>query len=177
MAEITYYFDDGEAQGIYSWDDWEYSFDNILTNYAYTNVDGEWLGLVGNTCLGSDLGTISKVELRAYGYGDGGDQLNLRPIYDGNYGDDHLVTMPSSDDWSIYVDITTGTYMPDWSSWSHIQGLGSRIIFTKSAKANTMHCSKVEIRVTYEPSAEGIVIPILSDKGIHSVIFGGQIIR
>jgi len=46
-------------------------------------------------------------------------------------------------------DITSDTNHPDWSAWSQVQNLDVKVQLNDTAKGNTMHCAKVEIRVTY----------------------------
>jgi hypothetical protein len=151
MADVTYYYD---AKGTADWTtNPEYMFDNILTNYASTTLNGDTNGshaTDGNTCPGTDLGTITKVELRAYGYGDGTDECDLTPFWPVvGSGDGHDVVMPSSPGWGAYVDITNDTNHPDWTSWTHIQDTGFVARMDDVGKGGTMYVSKVEIRVTY----------------------------
>ena len=160
MADITYYFN---SKSTSNWTDSGYMIDNILTNYAYTSSDGTTETLNGNTCPGSDLGTITKVEIRAYGYGDVDDLLQLMPVFGGGDGDVHGAAPGISPVWSSYYDITNDTNAPDWSSWSHIQNLDVKVTFTKVAKGNTMHCAKVEVRVTY------CVIPTVTTQACDQV--------
>jgi len=56
----------------------------------------------------------------------------------------------SPGDWTPYREVTNDPNHPDWSSWSHIQDLDCIINNVAVAKANTMYCAKVEIRVTYD---------------------------
>ena len=140
MAEVTYYYNT-RATG--NWANPDYMIDGILTNYASTATDATFENLNGNTCPGTDLGTITKVELRAYGYGDGDDTIAFYLL---GPTPDRVVTMPSSPNWSVYADITADK---TWT-WANIGG-GAFVKFLKAAKGNTMHCAKVEIRVTYTP--------------------------
>jgi len=146
MAEVSYYFD---SKSTSIWADSGYMIDDILTNYATTASDGATETLDGNSCTGDDLGTISKVELRAYGYGDGDDRIDLTPIFTLGDGDEHQLTMPMSAGWSAYTDITNDTNHPSWSFWSYIKNLDCRVEYDKVSKGNTMYCAKVGIRVTY----------------------------
>ena len=68
MAEVTYYFDN---VGSPVWDQHTKMVDNNLLTFGFTNDSHEIQTIITNTCPGTDLGTITKVELRAYGYGDG----------------------------------------------------------------------------------------------------------
>ena len=142
MAEITYYFDQPQTGA--EWTDAPYMVDNNLTTFGYTSSNGAVHGFTENTCPGTDLGTITKVELRAYGYGDGNDRIDLRP-----FGNEYQVTMPSSPGWGAYVDITNDINAPDWSLWAHIVNQNCDIIYQKVGKGNIIYCAKGEIRVTY----------------------------
>lgn len=147
MPEVTYYFN---ARGDVVWTDPDNIVDNNLATWGYTSTNGAAQVLTGNDCPGTDLGTITKVELRLYGKGDGDDHIDITPIFTAGDGDAHETTpVVSPGDWTPYVDITNDPNHPDWSLWSHIQTLDCKIAFRKQAKANTVYCAKVEIRVTY----------------------------
>lgn len=108
MAEVTYYFN---AKGTDVWSAAAYIIDNILTNYAYTTSDVIQL-VNGNNCPGTNLGTITKVELRVYAYGDGNDRIDLTPVFSGGDGDKHQTTPGVSAGWGVYQDITEDTNSP-----------------------------------------------------------------
>ena len=130
--------------------------DNNLTTYSYTSVDNTAQLLIGNNCPGTDLGTISKVELRAFAYGDGDDRIDLIPVFAGGDGDEHQTTpgtTPGS--WGTYQDITNDTNHPSPWSWSDVVALDCKVEFDKVGKGGTMYCAKVEIRVTYTEPGEG----------------------
>ncbi len=149
MAEVTYHFN---ARGDAVWANPDNIVDNNLVTFGSTATDGAAQVLTGNSCPGTDLGTITKVELRLFGKGDGDDRIDITPIFsagDGNMHPTTPVVLPG--DWTPYVEITNDTNHPDWSLWSHIQVLDCKLGFTKVAKGNIAHCSKVEIRVTYTP--------------------------
>ena len=81
MAFITYYYNS------YSTSDWTNPgnmVDNILTNYASTASSGDRQVLNGSTAPGTDLGTITNVQVRAYGDGDGNDEITWRALYGGS---------------------------------------------------------------------------------------------
>jgi len=158
VAEVTYYWDNYGEGGSSTWGDPSYMIDGILTNYAYTANDGELAPLGETTSPGSNLGTISKVELRAYGYGDGDDRIDLSFNNEGSVGSpEYQLTVPASPGWSSYVDVTNDPSVDGWT-WAKIKDLTAEtsyylfVEFDKSGKGNTMHCAKVEIRVTYTPS-------------------------
>ena len=104
-----------------------------MSSSISTSTDATTETLDANTCPGTDLGTISKTEIRCYGYGDGNDQITLNGT---------ALTMPSSAGWSSYVDVGITT-------WTGVVNLNATVQYNKSGKANTMYGSKVEIRVTW----------------------------
>jgi len=145
-SEITYYFN-AYAN---AWDNNPgYMVDNILTNYASTNSDGQYQLLNNNTCSGTNFGTITKVEIRAYGYGDVNDRVDMQPKFGGLSGDIHQTTPGTVADWGIYVDITTDNNAPSPWTWNDVEALFVRIFKENVSKGNMMYCAKVEIRVTY----------------------------
>lgn len=153
MAEVTYYFTLPMIAG--GWTGGGLMVDGKLDTFAYTSSDGDTAQLYTNNCPGTNLGTISKVELRVYGYGDGDDRIDLTPRFGSpiTTGKEYQLTMPSSAGWSAYIDITNDPKAPSPWTWSDITSelLRCYVEFDKVGKANTMYCAKVEIRVTYTP--------------------------
>ena len=98
-------------------DPWDTSptkmIDGTNTSYAETASGHDEEELTGNEGDGTDLGSISRVELRAYGYGDGGDKVYLKPVFGGaDDGDDHTVLVQGAPDWSAWQDITSDPNNP-----------------------------------------------------------------
>lgn len=160
MAEVTYYFDTSAS---YFWEtNPEHMYDGSLTTFASANKKGDNQHLKHNTCLGIDLGAITKVELRVYGYGDGDDRIGLTPF---ELDTEYLVTMPVAEDWSAYVNITNDPSAPSPWTWLDVKNLTlahgyyQGVAFRSVGKANTIYCAKVEIRVTYTPEAPPEYIP------------------
>ena len=61
-----------------------YMIDGSTSNYASTTTDGDIELCNSNTCSGTNLGTISKVEIRANGYYSGSNRdIFLRPVFGG----------------------------------------------------------------------------------------------
>jgi len=156
MAEVTYYFN-GHATGVVCEQFWSLNVanfvDNNLETFESTSIDGCICELDENTCPGDNLGAITKVELRVYGYGDGDDRIDLTPVFAGIPGNEYQLTMPSTAGWSAYADITSDPALGVPWDWSIVQGLDCKAEFDKVAKGNTMYGAKMEIRVTYTPSA------------------------
>ena len=147
MSEVPYYFN---SKSTSVWSDSAYMIDDILTNYAYTEVDLATEILNGNNCPGTNLGTISKVEMRVYGIGDGDDHVDLIPVFGGiTDGAEYCTTPATGAGWSLYVDITNDLEAPSPWTWADIVALDTKVKFYKIAKANVMKVSKVQIRVTY----------------------------
>lgn len=153
MAEVTYYWD-----ALYTCGNWAPCLslaDGLLTTFAATNLGGDQAGVESTTCPGTDLGTITKVELRVYGYGDGDDRIDLAFISD--MSTEYQFTMPVSAGWSSYADVTNDPNVNGWT-WAKVKDIYTEIAkalyieFDKVGKANTMRCAMVEIRVTYTPS-------------------------
>jgi len=165
MGEELYYFN---ARGDVVWTDPDNIVDNNLETFGYTATNGAAQVLTGNSCPGTDFGTITKVELRLFGYGDGDDRIDVTPVFAAGDGATHQTTpVVSPGGWGSYIDITNDTNHPDWSLWSHIQDLDCKIAFAKVGKGNTVYCAKVEIRVSYwsPPVADIDVGAIPIDRG------------
>lgn len=146
MADVTYYFIN-YISAVWSLPD--FMIDGDILTYGYTASTGATQVLTGNTCPATDLGTILKVEIRAYGYGDADDLLQLIPVFAAGNGDTYGAAPGVNPVWSSYYDITASTNAPSPWTWAAVQALDVQVIFTKTGKANTMRCAKVEIRVTY----------------------------
>lgn len=141
---VSYYFN---SRSTANWSDPANMVDGILTNYASTDSTGTEETLDGNTCPGTNLGTIQKVELRAYAHGDGGDRTDLTPVFSGGDGDTHQTTPGTGAGWNPYQDITNDTNHPTPWTWADVVALDCKVKYTKDGKANLMYVSKVEIRV------------------------------
>ena len=126
MATITYYFNAYDIAG----QEWDTDPENMVDgsigagDYATTAVNEQVQLLTANECAGVNLGSISKVEIRAYSAISGGaGQLYLRPKFGGaDLGDQHLMNN-YAEGWSNYFDITSDTNAPAWNAWTDIQNL------------------------------------------------------
>ena len=159
MAEISYYFNTYNSGGE-EWVDYpQRMVDNDLLFSAQSpdaNVPDIQL-LTGNTCDGTDLGTISKVELRIYGSIVTSASLitpgvYLRPIFGDGDGDNHDVgdvfDPVDGAAWSDYFDITSDTNAPSWT-WTNVKDLDCDVETYSAGSAFPALVFKVEIRVTY----------------------------
>lgn len=154
-ATETYYFDAYDGGG----EEWTTNPGNLTDSsgatYASTNLDGDVELLNGNTSTGTNLGAITKVEVRARAYQDNdtSGSITLRPIFSGGDGNNHGFTPPQTvGDWSSYIDITTDLNAPNNWSWVDIQNLDLDVVWNQNVGSNTGFIAKVEIRVTYEDS-------------------------
>jgi len=114
MADTVIYEFDAWAEGVEEWSTNPGEMvDGVETDYASTTTDGDIQKLIDNECVGEDLGTISKVEIRAYAYSDADDQLILRPVFGGtDDGDDHVEAPGVTAGWKAWQDITGDTNAP-----------------------------------------------------------------
>jgi len=135
------------------WTNPENMIDGDIETFAETEEQDILTACDGNTCDGTDLGTITKVELRFHGkmtVTEGPDPgIDLSPYYGTPPAGDHysevLTTSPA---WSSYFDITSDSQAPSPWTWADIRDLWVLVIAYDLAIA-TVYCSKVEIRVTY----------------------------
>jgi len=159
--EVTYYFNSYDVGEIWT-NNPQKMVDNITSNYASTDTDADVQLLNANTCVGTNLGSISKVELRAYGINDWvQNKVNFRPVFNGVAdGDIHVSTIHTSNNWSNRMDITSDTNAPGSWSWSDIQNLDMDVISYNYAGGVAV--SKVEIIVTYSNAILSLSVPTLT---------------
>lgn len=147
---VTYYFNGYSAGEV--WDTSPANMvDGDIGTYASATpflTDTQLLNT--NTCDGTGLGRITKVELRVYGYKElGGVGINIRPVFSGGDGNEYDTNMTTSAGWSSYIDITLSANAPqDWL-WGNIQNLDCDVEANGALELTTLYCSKVEVRVTY----------------------------
>ncbi len=147
MSLVTYYFNAYDSGG----EEWETTPANMVdgntANFASTDNVGEVQLLTGNTCDGTDLGEISKVELRAFvNVPSIGRLISVKPVFPGGDGD-ASITFGTFNGWTSYQDITSDTNAPGTWDWNDVQTLDCDI----SIGVGLTYASKVEIRVTYTP--------------------------
>ena len=154
-SPVTYYFNAYDSGGEEWTTDPENMVDGSISTYAYLysgSPSAEVQLLTGNTCDGTNLGTITKVELRIWGVIES-NPLKLRPIFSGGDGDDHLLTDYLDYDWTDYVDITSDTNSPETWSWANVQALNCDVDGEWTYEGGELSVTKVEIRVTYTGGA------------------------
>lgn len=168
MTTTTYYFDSydvGTAWGITP----SYMVDGNIATFASTAYADRTQLNNANTDS-ETLGTISKVELRTYGYSDLGRDIYLTPVFDGvSSGDIHTIDLGTSAAYSIYADITNDTNAPLSWAWTDIQNLDVNVITNELA--DTFYVGVVEILVThfYELTANNLTsgTPILDSPTLR----------
>ena len=158
----SYYFNAYDAGG----EEWETNpanmVDNNTGNYAKSLTDNKVELLTGNTCSGTNLGTISAVEIRAYGIVDNPlSKVSFRPVFGGSSdGDDHQSSIYSSNAWSNRMNVTLDTNAPSPWLWTDVQNLDCDVIYKPHSASGSV--SKVEIRITYnQPSPTPATTPTL----------------
>ena len=121
MADTVIYEFDAYAEGVEEWSTNPGEMvDGVETDYASTTTDGDIQKLTENECEGGDLGTISKVEIRAYAYSDVDDQLILRPVFNGaDDGDNHTYVPGVDHGWGAWQGITTDPNSPSYPHYEH----------------------------------------------------------
>lgn len=149
MATVTYYFDGYDAGEC-----WFSNPANLCDgdDNAWSTALGVILdvqSLNSNTCDGSNLGSITKVEIRERllaGTADKGG--TVRPEFAGGDGDNHLfVPATFNPEWSSWFDITSDTNAPANWTWGNVKDLKCDIENTNPT--NVVSASIVQIRVTY----------------------------
>lgn len=152
-ATATYYFNSYDAGG----EEWETTPANMVdgteTTYASTNNNVEIQLLNANNATGTNLGTITSVEIRAYGYySDLTDQVRLRPVFVAGDGDNHDGAVPSSAGWGTLFDITADTNAPGTWTWADVQNMNMDVEHYRSGGPSITYVGEVEIQVTYTPN-------------------------
>ncbi len=155
MADVTYYFDSYDAG-----ETWATSPANMTDGdtgtFASASTNGDTQLLNGNTCDGSDMGTITAVEYRVYGYNSDTTRVNIEttPIFSGGNGPTANVCDWTAAAWSDYVDITSVTNAPNPWTWSAVDALAMRVNMARAlAQARYAYVARIELRVTYTPAA------------------------
>jgi len=156
--QVTYYFDgyDNAPMGEAWSTNPSYMIDGNASNYASTTTDGDVELCDSNNCSGTDLGTISKVELRVSSYCPSGQRDTiLRPVFGGTLDgvEYRYETSITADTWSQWYDITYDPFAPQSWTWTEIDILDCDVIAENIPMGPpfTLKCSKIEIRVTYTP--------------------------
>jgi hypothetical protein len=146
--------------------------DGTETNYASTTTNNDAQLLNVNNCTGTDLGAITSVEIRAYGYYSGNDEITLVPIFNGATGDDHTSAVPATTGaWGTWFDITSDTNAPGTWAWTDVVNLDTTVNYVKSGGAALTYVGEVEVRVNYTANNAPVVSNISMS---HVTIKGGN---
>jgi hypothetical protein len=149
-SERTFYFD--EHHSIRKWEtNWGSMVDGDPDTYASTTiVDDEQL-LTENTCLGTESGTITKVEIRAKGNWSGAERdIILQPLFSGFLlGDINTFDANETVDWSPWFVISDDTNSHTWWTWGNVNDLDCIVKVGGGSSGFTVYCSIVQIRVSY----------------------------
>jgi prepilin-type N-terminal cleavage/methylation domain-containing protein len=126
--------------------------------YGRDDNNNHYVTLTGNTCAGTNLGTITRVTIAYRGTSD---KNSISKIYQrfvpyfggstagGTYNQaDSDFHAEGSPDWSQEFDITNGVNAPSTWSWSDVQNLDLRWI-TRRPNSGRLNTYAVRITVTY----------------------------
>jgi len=151
LASTTYYFNDYDEEEAWAMNPQKMADGSIAENqYAMDNIVGKVELLNANNCSGTDLGDITKVEIRAYAEYEGLDgDIYLRPVFGGSEdGDNYTLNIGDGPAWSSWQDVTSD-YSGSWDSWAKIVKLDCDVEVESLGMFAQVRCYKVEIQVTY----------------------------
>lgn len=176
MAETTTFYAQSTAEG--GAIDWDVqgsranAIDNNTSTYCGCTLfkdvgfSSSYLAATSNTCDGTDLGTITKVEIGIFNYmtstGEYVSTFHIRPVFDGTT-QGTLVELtaqylPGNAGWQ-YIDITDDGAGPgdgNWT-WSDIQDLDIRVYADNPSPSETagFFVSEFQWKITYESESAG----------------------
>jgi peptidase M28-like protein/PKD domain-containing protein len=142
------------------------------SSYTSTTSDGDIEFCDGNNCSGSDLGIISKVEIRVKGYRYYNGSIKLRPVFRSGDGDNHGFSLSSQGGWSQWYDITSDTNAPGSWTWADVRSLRCDVeasIIISGLPPSIVYCSQVEVQVTYLVPAPPSIYNIIPINGSNKV--------
>ena len=148
-SEVIYYFNDYDTMLAWAVNP-AYMVDGNTSNYASTMIDLDMEKLDINLESTADKGAISKVEIRAFGKRSGGGMFPPAIILKAVGGLD-VFSPTTTGNWSSWYDITNKPNAPDPWIWNDIDNL---IVEVEASvqPSYTLYCSKVDVRVTYNPT-------------------------
>jgi hypothetical protein len=156
-AQATYYFNNYDFREVWT-NNPNYMVDGSTSNYASTSTDTDVELCDENNCSGTDLGVITKVEIRVHGYFTGDSRnIILRPVFGGTTdGSNNNFQAPTAiGAWSPWFDITSG--LGSTWSWTDVDNLDCDVEMGTGMLPATVYASKVEVRVTYN------IAPVVSN--------------
>ena len=159
-SQVTYYFDGYNPSGAVWTGNPGYMVDGNIGTYASTSLGGDVELCNNNSCSGFDFGIISKVELRVRGYYSSSQRdIILTPVFNGTTdGGNYTFVASSSPGWSSWFDTTNDSGLKSWS-WSMVSSLDCKVKAENVFGYWFLYCSKVELRVTYNPYLSEISNP------------------
>jgi len=149
MATATYYFNHRSSTNAWQYDP-NKMVDGDLGTFASTNFTSDLEVCDTNTCDGTNLGTITKVETRAYIKVTGilASTIAFTPYFGGaSDGDIETMSPVFTEAWAGYYDITADTNAPGSWAWTDVRDLDYKL--TAQIASGIVHVAKVEIKVTY----------------------------
>ena len=139
--------------------------------FSTTTVNADVELCNNDNCSGVNFGPISKVEIRAYGYRNGGGSLKLRPVFSGGDGDDHVFSLSMWAQWSTWYDITNDTNAPSSWTWNDVKNLDCDVeSVIDGLPWYTVACSQVEIRVTYSQPVAPTITYVYPSNGTDNIV-------
>jgi PKD repeat protein len=156
-SQVTYYY---TSYNVYeAWDgNPENMVDGSTETFASTHTNEDLQVCNGNTCPGSNLGVIQKVELRAHCYKEGeAANITLQPMLEEDIGQNYTISPGGEPEWTPWFDITadfghgSSEFSTPWT-WEEIKILCCNV--QSSLIDGMLFCSMVEIRVTYNTAPQ-----------------------
>jgi hypothetical protein len=149
---VIYHFDAYNVSQAWA-NDPEYMVNNNTANMANCEVGTHVQHLTSNTCPGTNLGTIEKVEIRCYG--DDSDDVGatyLRPIFNGTTDGNNYDADLWIETWSNYSNITDDPNAPSTWTWSDVQNLEMDVEGNTIGGSGNDYVGAVQVRVNYSTS-------------------------
>lgn len=133
------------------WNNPDQAIDPSAATYSNTTTVNAKLRLDENESDGSDLGTISKVEMRAIVNVQGFSAMTMTPYFLGVSGGTALTGVdlsPEAPSWIPWEDITSDTNAPGSWDWIDVRDLDIEFEMT-AFSGGDVRVHIAEIRVTY----------------------------
>jgi hypothetical protein len=146
-CKISYYYDSYDTMLAWATNP-AYMVDGNTANYSSTTIDRDVEICNGNTCSGDDYGTISKVEIRAFGKYSGSGVPPVHDIVLKALGGNHYYSPGTTGAWSSWYDITNNPGAEETWTWDNVNNLTVEVE-SSIMGSYTMYCSKIEVQVTY----------------------------
>ncbi len=142
-----------------------YDLNDATYGAAASGLGAKIANLPTNQCVGTSLGTITKVEILAKSEQlNQADENNVKANYGGagTYGDNHSIKTANGTPTEFAFDITADTNAPSPWTWADVQNLD--LYFNGTLSQNALRLYYGKIRVTY-------TLPSLPSGGILNWFF------